>query len=220
MPLCASYWKNTRRGEEIRLAYNARMQPLTVLFFGSQGAGKGTQVKMLIEHLQSKSDRGIIRIDMGQELRNVRDTGTYAGRLTGEIIDNGIRIYDFMAIYLQTKLLVDNFTGEEHIIADGLARGEDQTRGFDDMMKFFKREDLQIINLVISDDTAVKRLMARGRNDDTEEAIRRRLAWTKTDVLPQLELLKIRGRAVREIDGEPDVATIHKNILSALGLSQ
>ncbi|MDP2649080.1 MAG: nucleoside monophosphate kinase [Patescibacteria group bacterium] len=195
------------------------MKPLTVLFFGSQGAGKGTQVKMLIDLLRSKSDRGIIRIDMGQELRNLRDTGTYAGKLTGEIIDNGIRIYDFMAVYLQTKLLIDNFTGEEHIIADGLARGDDQTRGFDDMMKFFKRDDLQVVNLVISDDTAVKRLMERGRNDDTEEAIRRRLAWTKTDVLPQLGLLKGRGRTVHEIDGEPDVKTIHKNILAALGLS-
>src|SRR5207244_381978 len=137
-----------------------------------------------------KSDRGIVHIDMGQELRNVRDTGTYAGRLTGEIIDAGVRIYDFMAIYLQTKKIVDNFTGGEHIIADGLARGEDQTRGFDDMMKFVKRDmDLQVVNLVISDDTAVRRLQARGRNDDTEEAIRRRLAWTKTDVLPQLQLL-------------------------------
>ena len=194
------------------------MKPLTVLFFGSQGAGKGTQVKMLIEYLQSKSNRAVIRIDMGQELRNLRDTGTYAGKLTGEIIDNGIRIYDFMAIYLQTKKLVDNFTGEEHIIADGLARGEDQTRGFDDMVKFFKREDLQIVNLVISDDTAVTRLLARGRNDDTEEAIRRRLAWTKTDVMPQLELLKSRGRVIHEIDGEPDVETIHKSILSALKL--
>ncbi|MDO8514275.1 MAG: nucleoside monophosphate kinase [bacterium] len=196
------------------------MKPLTVLFFGSQGAGKGTQVKMLIEYLQSKSNRVIIRIDMGQELRNLRDTGTYAGKLTGEIIDNGIRIYDFMAIYLQTKKLVDNFTGEEHVIADGLARGEDQTRGFDDMVKFFKREDLQIVNLVISDDTAVTRLLARGRNDDTEEAIRRRLAWTKTDVVPQLELLKSRGRLIHEIDGEPDVESIHKNILSVLGLAQ
>ena len=194
------------------------MKPLTVLFFGSQGAGKGTQVKMLIEYLQSKSNRAVIRIDMGQELRNLRDTGTYAGKLTGEIIDNGIRIYDFMAIYLQTKKLVDNFTGEEHIIADGLARGEDQTRGFDDMVKFFKSEDLQIVNLVISDDTAVTRLLARGRNDDTEEAIRRRLAWTKTDVMPQLELLKSRGRVIHEIDGEPDVETIHKSILSALKL--
>ncbi len=194
------------------------MQPLTVLFFGSQGAGKGTQVQILMDYLQSHSDCKIIRIDMGQELRNLRDSGTYAGKLTGEIIDAGIRIYDFMAIYLQTKLLVDQFTGQEHIIADGLARGEDQTRGFDDMMKFFKRDDFQIINLVISDDTAVKRLMVRGRNDDTEEAIRRRLAWTKTDVLPQLELLKSCGRPIHEINGEPDVDTIHKNILVALKL--
>ncbi len=195
------------------------MKPLTVLFFGSQGAGKGTQVQLLVNFLRSTSGSGIIRIDMGQELRNLRDTGTYAGKLTGEIIDAGIRIYDFMAIYLQTKLLVDHFTGEEHIIADGLARGDDQTRGFDDMMKFYKRNDLQVINLVISDDTAVKRLMARGRNDDTEEAIRRRLAWTKTDVLPQLKLLKERGRTVHEIDGESDVETIHKNIRAALGLA-
>lgn len=196
------------------------MNPLTILFFGSQGAGKGTQVKMLIDYLKSKSDNGVIRIDMGQELRNLRDTGTYAGKLTGEIIDAGIRIYDFMAVYLQTKLLVDNFEGVEHIIADGLARGEDQTRGFDDMMKFFKRDNLQIINLIISDETAVKRLMIRGRNDDTEEAIRKRLMWTKTDVMPQLELLKSRGRMIHEIDGEPDAETIHKSILLALGFAE
>ena len=195
------------------------MDPVTVLFFGSQGAGKGTQVKMLIEFLKTKSDRGVIHIDMGQELRNLRDTGTYAGKLTGEIIDAGIRIYDFMAIYLQSKKLVDTMTGKEHIIADGLARGADQTRAFDDMMKFYKRDNLVVINLVINDDTAVKRLLARGRNDDTDEAIRRRLAWTKTDVMPQLELLKSRGRVVHEIDGEPDTDTIHKNILKALALA-
>ena len=194
------------------------MKPVTLLFFGSQGAGKGTQVQMLVDFLEKNSDRKVIRIDMGQELRNLRDSGSYAGRLTGEVIDAGVRMPDFMPIYLQTKKIVDTFTGEEHIIADGLARGEDQTRGFDDAMKFFKRDDLQVINLTIADDTAVKRLMARGRNDDTEEAIRRRLAWTKTDVMPQLELLKKRGRTVHEIDGEPDVETIHKNILQALKL--
>lgn len=193
------------------------MQPITVLFFGAQGAGKGTQVKMLMEFLKAQSDRGMIHIDMGSELRALRDTGTFAGKFTGEVIDAGGRMPDFMPIYLQTKKVVDSFTGEEHIIADGLARGADQTKGFDDMMAFFKRE-FQIISLEISDDAAVKRLLARGRNDDTEEAIRRRLAWTKTDVMPQLELLKSRGRVVHVIDGEPDVDTIHKNVLSALGL--
>ena len=195
------------------------MEPITVLFFGSQGAGKGTQVKMLEEYLRQKSPRNIIHIDMGQEFRNVRDSGSLTGKLTGAVIDEGRRMPDFMAIFLQTRKIADTFTGNEHIIADGLARGPEQTGAYDDMMKFYGRDkDFQIINLVINDDTAVKRLMARGRNDDTEEAIRKRLAWTKTDVMPQLELLKNRGRTIHEIDGEPDVDTIHKNILTALSL--
>lgn len=211
--------KHTRQTHPI--SNGVAKQPLTLLFFGSQGAGKGTQVKLLTEYLKNKADNGIIHIDMGAELRALRDTGTTAGKFTGQIIDNGLRIYDFMAIYLQTKKVVEQMTGNEHIIADGLARGPDQTKAFDDMMQFFEREkDFEIINIIISDDTAIKRLMARGRNDDTEEAIRRRLAWTKTDVIPQLEFLKIRGRKVHDINGEPDTDTIHKNILSVLGLAE
>ena len=195
------------------------MLPLTLLFFGSQGAGKGTQVKMLIDFLQSRSDRKVVHIDMGHELRMLRDTGSFAGKLTGGVIDDGHRMPDFMPIYLQTKKLVENLTGEEHIIADGLARGADQTRGFDDAMTFFKRENFQIISIELSEESSVKRLLARGRNDDTESGIRNRLSWYKTDVLPQLELLKSRGRTVHVIDGEPDVDTIHKNILAVLSLS-
>jgi adenylate kinase len=194
------------------------MQPITVLFFGSQGAGKGTQVKMLMEYLKTRSDAGIIHIDMGQELRNMRDTGSYAGKLTGKVIDAGSLMPDFMPIYLQTKKVMENLTGGEHIIADGLARRPDQTKGFNDMMQFFSRE-LQVVSLVIDDETAVSRLLARGRNDDTEEGIRRRLAWTKTDVMPQLEFLKSAGRVVHTVDGETDVDTIHKNVLEALGLT-
>lgn len=194
-------------------------QPLSVLFFGTQGAGKGTQVKMLMEFLQKQSDRGIIHIDMGNELRTLRDTGSHAGKLTGEVIDAGHRMPDFMPIYLQTKKLVENLvTGDEHVVADGLARGEDQTRGFDDAMQFFRRNNFQVISLELSEKSAIERLLARGRNDDTEEGIRNRLSWYKSDVLPQLELLRSRGRPIHVIDGEPDMETIHKNILTALGL--
>jgi len=195
------------------------MNPISVLFFGSQGAGKGTQVKMLMEYLRSKSDRKVVHIDMGQELRNLRDTGSYAGKLTGAVIDEGRRMPDFMAIYLQTKKLVENLvTGDEHIIADGLARGPQQTEAFDEAMRFFKRDDFKIISIELSEESVLKRLLARGRNDDTEEAIKKRLAWTKTDVMPQLEFLRSRGRPVLTIDGEPDVETIHKDILSKLGI--
>lgn len=196
------------------------MQPISVLFFGTQGAGKGTQVKMLMEFLkQREPDRGIIHIDMGSELRALRDGGSYAGKLTGATIDAGHRMPDFMPIYLQTKKLVENLkNGDEHVIADGLARGADQTRGFDDAMKYFGRDDFQVVSLELSEESAVKRLLARGRNDDTEEGIRNRLSWYKSDVLPQLELLRERGRPIHVIDGEPDMETIHKNILTALKL--
>lgn len=194
-------------------------KPISVLFFGTQGAGKGTQVKMLMEFLRKQSDCVIIHIDMGVELRALRDTGTYAGRLTGETIDVGHRMPDFMPTYLQTKKLVENIiTGEEHIIADGLARGSDQTRAFDDAMRFFGRDDFQVVSIELSEESAIKRLLARGRNDDTEEGIRNRLSWYKSDVLPQLELLRDRGRKIHVIDGEPDVETIHKDILTKLGL--
>lgn len=196
------------------------MEPVTLLFFGQQGAGKGTQVKMLTDYLASKSDTAIIKIDMGAELRGLRDTGSFAGKLTGTVIDAGHRMPDFMPTYLQTKKLVDNLiTGSEHIIADGLARGADQTRAFDDAMTFFGRTNFQIISLELAESTVIQRMIARGRNDDTEEGIKNRLSWYKTDVLPQLEMLKTRGRTVHHIDGEPDVDTIHKNILAALKLA-
>ena len=195
------------------------MQPITVLFFGTQGAGKGTQVKMLMDFLKSKSDRGIIHIDMGAELRAMIAAGGHTGPLVQEVLNAGKRMPDFMPTFLQTQKIVQHYDGEEHIIADGLARGPDQTRAFDDMMQFYGRGDYQIVQLTLAEDSSVKRLLARGRVDDTEEAIRSRLAWSKTDMMPQLELLKGRGRVIHEIDGEPDVDTIHKNILSALKLA-
>ncbi|MBI5004122.1 nucleoside monophosphate kinase [Candidatus Kaiserbacteria bacterium] len=193
-----------------------KTQPVTLLFFGSQGSGKGTQVSKIIGHLTTKSDTKVIRIDMGAELRAMVAEGGHTGPLVHAVINAGKRISDFMPIYLSTKRMVEEFTGVEHIIADGLARGEDQTRGFDDMMQFYGRGDYQIIHLTLSEDTAVKRLLARGRADDTEEAIRARLVWNKQIVEPQLELLRRRGKTVFDINGEQDAEAVHRDILSAL----
>jgi adenylate kinase len=195
------------------------MHPITLLFFGAQGSGKGTQVGLLLDYLRTKSATEIIHIDMGAELRALVSAGGLSGSLVHAVIGVGRRLPDFIPTYLQTKKFVEQFTGSEHIIADGLARGADQTRAFDDMMQFYGRSDYHIIHLILSEESSVKRILARGRNDDTEEAIRRRLAWTKTDVMPQLELLRSRGRTIHEIDAEPEVGVVHQSILTALNLS-
>lgn len=192
------------------------MNPVTTLFFGPQGAGKGTQVKLLIAELKKRSERSVIHIDMGQLLRDMVAVGGYSGKLTADVIEVGKRMPDFMPIYLTTNALVKNLTGEEHIIADGLARGADQTRGWDDAMVFYDRGDYHVIALELSEEESVKRLVQRGRNDDTEDAIRQRLGWHKTEVEPQLALLASRGRSIHRLNGDQSVEAVHVEVLGAL----
>ncbi|MFM2414497.1 MAG: hypothetical protein RI911_190 [Candidatus Parcubacteria bacterium] len=195
------------------------MQPLTVLFFGVQGSGKGTQVKLLMEAIKARSSEAIIHIDMGALLRASVATGSVTGKLTGEIINIGKRMPDFMPVYLSTKAFAEGIvTGNEHIVADGLCRGDDQTRAFDDAMVFYGRSNYHIISLELTDAEATKRLLARGRNDDTPEGIANRLAWYKTDVAPQLALMEGRGRAIHRINGDQSVEAVHADILKTLAL--
>jgi adenylate kinase len=196
------------------------MQPLTVLFFGVQGSGKGTQVKLLMEAIKARSAEAIIHIDMGALMRASIATGSITGKLTGEVINVGKRMPDFMPVYLATKAFADGIvTGAEHIVADGLCRGDDQTRGFDDAMVFYGRSNYHVISLDLSDDEAMKRLLARGRNDDTPEGIANRLAWYKTDVAPQLALMESRGRAIHRINGDQSVEEVHADIMKTLALA-
>ena len=201
-------------------AMTDRMNPLTVLFSGPSGAGKGTQVQMLIEALKKRDGREVVYIEMGALLRAQIAEGGYTSKLTDNIVSNGALMPAFMPIYLMAKHLVEHFTGDQHIVADAVVRRMSQAEAFDDAMRFYGRNQYHVVAIELSEDSIVKRLMARGRSDDTEEKIRRRIGWYKEEVLPTLKLLEERGATMHHIDGEPDVNTIHKNILSALGLSQ
>lgn len=195
------------------------MEPLTVLFFGVQGSGKGTQVKLLMDAIKLHSTEAIIHIDMGALLRASVATGSVTGKLTGDVINIGKRMPDFMPVYLSTKVFAEGIiTNKEHIVADGLCRGDDQTRAFDDAMAFYGRGNYHVISLELTDAEATKRLLARGRNDDTAEGIANRLAWYKTDVAPQLALMESRGRAIHRINGDQSVEAVHADIVKALGL--
>lgn len=197
------------------------MNPITVLFFGPSGAGKGTQVQMLIDALKARDGKEVIYIEMGALLREMVGEATYSGKLTDEVISNGKLMPAFMPIYLMTKRLVEKCTGvtNEHVVADAVVRKISQAEAFDEAMKFYDRGQYHVVVLELSEDSILKRLMARGRNDDSEEKIRRRIGWYKDEVVPSLKTLEERGALIHRIDGEPDVASVHASIMSALGLA-
>lgn len=193
-------------------------KPQTLLFFGPSGAGKGTQVDLLMEHLKKSSEQEVIYIEMGALLRAMTAEDSKSAELTNEVVSNGGLMPAFLPNYLFTKQLVDNFTGTQHIIADAVVRRVSQAEAFDDAMVFYGREDYAVMYIEISTEEIVKRLLARGRSDDTEEKILRRIDWYKKDVLPALDTLKERGRTVHMIDGERSVEEIHNDILGRLDL--
>ncbi len=195
------------------------MKPISVHFTGPSGAGKGTQVQMLLDALKKKDSREVVYIEMGALLREQVAAGGYTGKLTDDVISNGKLMPAFMPIYLMARRLVDQFKGDEHIVADSVVRRLPQAEAFHEAMNFYGRPDYQIILIELSEDSIVKRLLARGRNDDSEEKIRNRINWYNAEVLPSIKTLEDRGVTVHRIDGEPDVDTIHKNILAVLNLS-
>jgi adenylate kinase len=194
------------------------MQPLTVLFFGIQGSGKGTQVKLLAEAIQKKSAEPIVMVDMGGLFREMAKDGTTAGNRVNEIITSGGHLDHFMPVYLSTRAIFNGLkTGSEHVICDGLCRGDDQTRAFDDLMHFLNRP-YHVVNIQLSVEKAIERALLRGRSDDTEEAIKKRLTWYHNDIAPQLEILRSRNANIHTIDGDQSVEAVHADIIKALGL--
>ena len=77
-------------------------------------------------------------------------------------------------------------------------------------MKFGQRID-RVIDLEISKEETIKRLTKRGREDDTPEAIKKRLElfWQQTN--PVIERAKQEG-VLLEIDGERPIEVIHQDI--------
>jgi len=198
------------------------MNPITVAFFGISGSGKGTQCERLQKYLEEKDPtRPVVRPEMGNLLRSFMQTGTSLSKYTAEIVNSGGLVPSFIPVYMLTDVLNDTFDGSQHLILDGTCRRPDQSHAVDDMMRLWKRTDLKAIVLTLSKESAKKRLIARGRNDDaTDEVLNNRFAWYQEHVVPSYEALGARGWTIHEIDGEPDMDTVFNSIVSTLGLPQ
>ena len=196
------------------------MEPITVALFGISGSGKGTQADMLEKFLNRENPkRGVARAEMGALARTFMKTETPLAKRAGDIVSAGGLLPSFIPIYLLVKTLNESFTGDEHLILDGTCRKPFQSMIANEIVDFYGRKAKHAIMLELGKETARARLLSRGRHDDaTEAALERRFAWFTQDVIPSFKTLEECGWATHTISGEPDIETIHKEVLSALGL--
>lgn len=193
------------------------MQPQTFVFFGIVGSGKGTQVKILMDFLKNKDSAECLYAGTGDEFRKLINSKSYTANKVEEIILKGSLQPNFLTTALFSNILISSLTAEKNLFADGYPRTIAQSESFEEMMKFYKREDVKIIYIELGKEEAIKRLKLRGRHDDTDEGIAKRFDEYVNNVVPAMDYFKGKdGYSVFTINGEQSIDDVHKDIIKAL----
>jgi len=181
--------------------------PLDILLLGPQGAGKGTQGKLISE------EYGIPHIATGDILRGAIADGNELGRQAEPLLKAGQLVPDTIMIGLIRDRLAREDT-ERGFVLDGFPRTAVQAEALDDMLSEIDRPLGAVFEFQLPEEMAVERLRRRaqqeGRADDTPEAIRTRLDLYREQTAPLMEYYRARGilvsvhadRSVDDVFGE------------------
>jgi adenylate kinase family enzyme len=197
------------------------MNPITVAFYGISGSGKGTQAGLLSGLLKEKNpERPVVYAEMGALFRAFFTQDTPLAKRAEDIVLAGGLPAAFLPTYLLTAMLNDTrFQGTEHLIMDGVARHPAQAELLNEIMRFYGRSDLHAIVLDVPIHVSHDRLVLRGRNDDTEDAIQRRAAWFQEHVLPAITILEKSGWQIHHVNGHQSIEEVRAEINRVLGFS-
>lgn len=198
------------------------MAPLTVIFVGPQGSGKGTQIERLRTALVERDPlRRVVDIQTGRRFRSLAaKSETFAERKVAETLDTGVLQPDFLTHILWGEAMIDQLDPLAHLLIDGFPRTVVQAHVLEDALRFFERTVVQVINLETPEMVVRARMKDRARADDTEQSIENRLRWYREDTMPVLTYYRERPQTVvHAIDGQQSVDEVQAAIISALGLS-
>ncbi len=205
------------------MKYNNQMQhkPQSYIFVGRSGCGKGTQAEQLEKTLKAKDPANkVLHVITGDELRKIKKDGTFTGNLTGNTIDNGGFMPVFMTVHSWSNVLAKSFDGTQNLLFDGTPRKVTEAQVLDSVFPFYGLDKPWIIYLDVDHDESTRRLKLRGRNDDTDEAMAKRMEWYEREVVPVVEYYRSNPDVnFLDINGQQTIEAVHADIVKMVGLS-
>ena len=192
----------------------------TFIFYGIVGSGKGTQVELLSKYLkENKISEDVVSTSTGNEFRKLIEGGSYTASKIKTIIEKGFLQPNFLTISLFTNILTRDLKENSVLIADGFPRTIEQSEAFENMMKFYERDEVKIVYIELGKEEAIKRMKLRGREDDTDEGISNRFDEYVNNVIPSMNYFEgKKGYTLYKINGEQSIENVHQEIISKLGL--
>lgn len=178
-----------------------------ILLMGVAGGGKSTQGRMLADEF------GYSWISTGEILR-VMVTGTRRKEmLEGKLLSDE----EMIGVMERVLGLIDK---HDEFILDGFPRTVTQAKW---LMKQVDRDEIDLTAVILlnaNEQVVHDRLVARGRVDDTEDAIAKRFAEYRAVTMPILDHLRAKGVEVLDIDASQEPAAVHDEISAYLATKQ
>lgn len=171
-----------------------------IILMGVAGAGKSMQGRLLAD------EHGYAWISTGELLRVL-----VTGKRRREMLEGKLLSDDEVANILDKVLeLIDV---SEEFVLDGFPRTVVQAQWLLDQVLKGRFDVDMIFNFQASKTVVRKRLQARGRMDDTDEAIERRFQEYEAVTMPIIDLFRKRGFRVYDIDASQNPKVVHDSIL-------
>ncbi|GAA1405321.1 adenylate kinase [Oerskovia paurometabola] len=183
-----------------------------LIIMGPQGAGKGTQAARLAEHY------GIPAISTGDIFRANIKGGTELGKLVQEYTAKGELVPDSVTNDMVRDRLAQDDVARGFIL-DGYPRNAAQVVELDGILADLGVELDAVLELTADRDELLARLRKRaeieGREDDTEEAIARRLDIYAEQTAPLTSAYAERG-LLAQVDGIGEIDDVTARLVEAL----
>ena len=207
---------------------------MRVILLGPQGAGKGTQAQRLADRV------GATHISTGEIVRAEIKSGSDLGKKVQDYNDRGELVPDEIIVEMAKPHLDD----ADAWLLDGFPRNQAQAKALDDALDDIGEDLDAVVALEAPDDALVKRLSGRRqsqatgriyhvdhdpppedgddpgpfiqRDDDAEEAIRRRLEIYHEQTEPLKDYYAERDLLVT-VDAEQEIPKVTEDILDGVG---
>ncbi len=183
------------------------------IFIGKSGCGKGTQVELFKAKLAEKGESKTLHLETGAFFREFIKGNSFTQVLSRKTVETGGLMPGAFAMCLWVNYLEKYFTGKEDLLFDGAPRKLQEAELLDGVLKFYGIEKYKVIYMNVSDKWSHDRLLVRGRKDDSEEGIAKRMAWFQNDVMPCIEFFKNNPNChFVDVNGEQTVEAVRTEI--------
>lgn len=175
-----------------------------LIFLGPPGAGKGTQAKLLADLLE------IPHISTGDILRSAIAQATPLGQKAKSYMEKGELVPDELLLDLVCDRLKQP-DAQKGWILDGFPRNVSQAAFLEKLLQELNQTFDYAVNLDVPDEVLMSRLLGRGRHDDNEQTVRRRLEVYRNETEPLIGFYSERS-SLKVIDGDRSVEEVTQSL--------